>query len=181
MSITSKLLAVTTALMLSGAAMAEHHAKGVAIEDAYARVSSPNAKVGAIFFEIDNHGEHDDRLIDAKSDVAARVELHTHKEGDNGVMQMLHVPEGFVIEAGGHHALKRGGDHVMLMGLHKGLSDGDEVPLTLVFEKAGEIEVVVPVDLSRKGHGGHNHGAHSHDSHDRDDHKGHDDHSGHNH
>ncbi|MQY43348.1 copper chaperone PCu(A)C [Epibacterium sp. SM1969] len=180
MSFTSKFIAVAAAVMLSGAALADQ-ANGVAIEDAYARVSSPNAKVGAIFFEIDNHGAQDDRLIDAKSDIAARVELHTHKEGNDGVMQMLHVPEGFAVTAGGHHALKRGGDHVMLMGLHKGLRDGDEVALTLVFEKAGEIEVVVPVDLSRKGHAGH--GEHKHSEHKHDDHKhdGHGDHSGHNH
>lgn len=143
--------------------------KSITIEDAYARVSSPNAKVGAIFFEIENTGDVADRLIDAKSEVAARVELHTHKEAEGGVMQMLHVPEGFVVPAEGHHHLKRGGDHVMLMGLHQGLKDGDLVPLTLVFENAGEITLDVAVDLNRAPEAGA-HGSHSHSA---DDHKGH--------
>lgn len=148
----------------------------ITIEDAYARVSSPNAKVGAVFFEVENHSAAADRLLDVTSDVAARVELHTHKEGDGGIMQMLHVPEGFAIPPQGHHALKRGGDHVMLMGLNHSLNDGDIVPLTLVFENAGEIMLEVPVDLKRspqaganadQGHTGHagkgeSHQGHSH-------------------
>lgn len=168
MSLKSYVLA--TGLMMSAVAgWAETH-KPIMIEDAYARVSSPNAKTGAIFFEIENHGNADDRLIDVKSDVAARVELHTHKEGDNGVMQMLHVTEGFVIPAEGHHELKRGGDHVMLMGLHHGLKDGDTVPLTLIFEQAGEVSVEVSVDLNRQpqadAHGAHDHSDHDHSGHD---------------
>jgi hypothetical protein len=74
-------------------------------------------------------------------------------------MQMMHVPEGFAIPAGGEHALARGGDHVMLMGLTREVADGDVINLTLVFEKAGEIVVEAPVDNARKAaameHSGH--------------------------
>ncbi len=164
MSLKSLFFAASTTLVLAAGAWAGD-ADLVVIEDAYARVSSPNAKVGASFLEIENHGAEDDRLIDAKSDVAARAELHTHKESDGGIMQMLHVPEGFSVPAGGTHALKRGGDHVMLMGLRHGLVEGDEVRLELVFEKAGSIEINVPVDLHRKpdadAHGGHQRGTHT--------------------
>jgi copper(I)-binding protein len=79
--------------------------------------------------------------------------LHTHKANADGMMQMLHVPEGFVIPAGAEHALARGGDHVMFMGLNTKPAEGDLVPLTLVFEKAGEMQIMVPVDMNRKDGG----------------------------
>ena len=59
-------------------------------------------------------------------------------------------PKNPAIPAHGSHALARGGDHVMLLGLTRQLNDGDTVALTLTFEKAGEVKVDVPVDLQRK-------------------------------
>ena len=129
---------------------------GVHITDAYARASAAS---GAVFLVIENHQTDDDRLIAAASDVAERVELHTHKQDANGVMQMLEVTEGFVVPGNGSHALARGGDHVMLMGLKAPLNTGDVVSLTLTFERAGVVVVEVPVDNDRKpglaGHMGH--------------------------
>ncbi len=121
---------------------------GVMIEDAYARFM-PGSMAGAAFMVIQNHSVADDRLIDAKSDVADRVELHTHKQGADGVMQMIHVPEGFVIPAEGSHDLKRGGDHIMFMGLTDKPKDGDTIHVTLTFEHAGDVEVDIPVDSNR--------------------------------
>ena len=66
------------------------------------------------------------------------------------VMQMMEVEGGFTIPAGGSHALMRGGDHVMLMGLKGPMTDGEAVTITLTFEKAGDIELEVPIDLKRK-------------------------------
>jgi copper(I)-binding protein len=62
------------------------------------------------------------------------------------------------------HALARGGDHVMFMGLNGPMEHGDTVSVTLSFEKAGDIVVDIPIDLERKpmhgeGHG-HGHGDH---------------------
>lgn len=130
------------------------------VEDAYARASGPSAKAGAMFMHLMNTGEADDTLIAATSDVAQRVELHTHQEDAGGVMKMLEIDGGIPVPAGGMAMLKRGGDHVMLMGLTRPLNDGDTVTVTLTFETAGEITVEVPVDLNRKpeGHGGHGHG-----------------------
>lgn len=132
---------------------------GVHIENAYARTMGGVGTSGAIFLDITNHADVDDRLIDARSDVAEKVELHTHKDDGNGVMQMVHVPEGFAIPALGSHALQRGGDHVMLMGLTRELKDGDVITVTLVFEHAGEVVVEAPVDNARKAgamdHSGH--------------------------
>ncbi|WP_171121917.1 MULTISPECIES: copper chaperone PCu(A)C [unclassified Ruegeria] len=155
MSFTYKLLATVAAVTLTTAAWAQD---SITVEDAYARSSGKSAKAGAAFMMIQNSGETDDRLIAAESDVAARVELHTHQVDANGVAKMLHVEEGFVIPAGETHMLKRGGDHVMFMGISAPFEQGATVPVTLVFEKAGEIVVDIPVDLERKGdHGSHNH------------------------
>lgn len=121
----------------------------IQVQDAYVRTSGAMAKSGAAFMQIVNTGAEDDQLIDATSDVAMRVELHTHKADANGNMQMLHVPEGFAIPAGQTHLLARGGDHVMLMGLKRSLAQGDLVTVTLTFEKAGDITVEIPVDLQR--------------------------------
>ena len=67
---------------------------------------------------------------------------------------MPEVPEGFAIPAAGEHALARGGDHVMFMGLKDPLVQGETVSVTLVFEQAGEMVVEIPVDLERQdGHG----------------------------
>ena len=155
------LLAATAAAAFALPALADD---GVMIVDPYARVSTMMSKSGAAFMVIENHGAEDDRLVAASSDVAERVELHTHKADANGNMQMIEVEEGFAIPAGGSHALARGGDHVMFLGLTRGLAHGDVVTLTLSFEKAGEITLEVPVDLERKpeqgamGGMGHQHG-----------------------
>ncbi|MDA5092497.1 copper chaperone PCu(A)C [Aliiroseovarius sp. KMU-50] len=139
-------LFASAAALVTLPAFAETH---IMVQDAYARASGLSAKAGAAFMQIMNHGDEADQLIDVRSDIAKRVELHTHKIDDQGVAKMMHVPEGFAIPASGMHELKRGGDHVMFMGLKGKILDGDVVTVTLVFEKAGELVVEIPVDLKR--------------------------------
>lgn len=129
----------------------------IKVEDAYARASGKSAKSGAAFMMLTNDSDTADRLIAVKSDAAKRAELHTHKENADGLMQMIHVEEGFAIPAGQTHMLKRGGDHVMLMGLTAPMAHGDTVTVTLIFEQAGEVTIDVPVDLERKGNHAHKH------------------------
>ncbi|MEL6532114.1 MAG: copper chaperone PCu(A)C [Pseudomonadota bacterium] len=128
------------------------------VEDAFARASGPDAPTGAAFFMLHNMGDSDDRLVSASSDIAERVELHTHEENEDGLMQMIHVEEGFELPAGDTLMLERGGNHVMFLGLNQSLMQGDEVEVTLTFEMAEPITVMIPVDLERgagMGHGGH--------------------------
>lgn len=125
----------------------------IRIEDAYAR-SGPHS--GAAFFTIVNDGSTEDRLVAASSEAAARVELHTHIEDENGVVKMRPVEDGFPVPAGGSHSLERGGDHLMFMGLEAPFEQGGSIALTLSFERAGEIVVEMPVDNDRQpGHSGH--------------------------
>ena len=137
---------------------------GLDVAGPYARVSTMMSQSGAAFMTLANHGSADCRLVGARSDAAARVELHTHTEDDAGVMRMREVEGGIAIPAGGTHELARGGDHLMFLGLTTGLKQGDEVAVTLLFEDGAETEIVIPVDLERMpdhGHGhshGHGHG-----------------------
>ncbi|MEP3347838.1 MAG: copper chaperone PCu(A)C [Litoreibacter sp.] len=163
--ISSALLAAT----LSTAAFADQGA--IKVTDSYARSATANAKTGAAYITLMNTTEQDDRLLSVSSSAAQRVELHTHKV-DDGIARMLHVEEGFPIAAGDMIDMNRGGNHVMFMGLNGAFEQGALVPVTLSFEKAGDIEVMVPVDLERKPKEGHS-------GHDHSDQSGHDDHSGH--
>jgi periplasmic copper chaperone A len=150
------LAAVAACLSLSFAAVAEEHPTELHIHDVYARVNGGVGKSGAVFFMLHNNTGTDDRLIAATADVAKLVELHTHIESADGVMQMREIEGGVALPAGAMHEFARGGDHVMMMGLTRALQDGDRFPLTLVFETAGEVEVEAIVDNTREvGTGGH--------------------------
>ena len=160
MSFKSTLFAAVAAFTLAGAATAGDATDKIMIMDPYARASTMGAQSGAAFMVVMNPTEEDDRLVSASSDVAERVELHTHIEDADGVMKMREVEAGFVIPAGSEHALQRGGDHVMFLGLKQPLNDGDTVSVTLTFENAGDMVVEIPVDLTRKPkHGAMTHGS----------------------
>jgi copper(I)-binding protein len=123
---------------------------GVMINDAYARTNGASGATGAIFMEIQNHSDTPDQLIAVASDIAEKVELHTHVESADGVMQMNAVPQGFEIEPLMTHKLQRGGEHIMLMGLKRDLKDGDTFSLKLTFKHAGDMTIEVVVDNARK-------------------------------
>ena len=141
-----KFLACGVFLMLLGSLAS---AQEIKITDAYARSAGKMSKSGAAFLVIENLAGTEDRLMEVWSDVAKRVQLHMHVKGDDGVMKMRHVEQGFVIPAQGQFALKRGGDHIMFMGLLKPWKDGDVLNVTLHFEKAGDVPVAIPVDQNR--------------------------------
>jgi hypothetical protein len=59
----------------------------------------------------------------------------------DGVMIMRPLDQGLAIDPGKTVKLAPGGYHLMLMDLKAGLKQGDKVPLTLQFEKAGKVQV----------------------------------------
>lgn len=122
------------------AGAAETTAGTLAIENPWARASAGSA-AGA-FLTIRNDGG-DDKLVAVTSSAASDVQLHvTIKEGD--VMKMRAV-DGLDIPAHGEAVLQPGGSHIMLMGLKTPLKEGDSLPLTLHFAKAGMVDVVASV------------------------------------
>jgi copper(I)-binding protein len=132
-----------------GHMMLDEGGEGIAVEGGYARANGASAKAGAVFMVIKNFTDDDDRLIGASTNVAMKAELHTHTVDANGLTVMGPLEGGLAVPAHSGVALKRGGHHVMMMGLKRSLNDGDVVALTLIFEKAGEVTVEVPVDLKR--------------------------------
>lgn len=116
----------------------------IMVEDPYARATPAGAMTGAVYMTIDNKASAPDRLTGAASNVAAQVQVH-EMSMDNGVMKMRELTDGLAIPAGGTVALKPGSYHVMLIGLKKPLAAGNSFPLTLKFEKAGNVSVTVPV------------------------------------
>lgn len=116
----------------------------LSITKAWTRATPPRAMAGGGFVEITNHGATDDRLISASSPVAGRVELHDMSIKD-GVMVMREKEGGIEIPAGQSVALQPGGLHIMFMELKGGFKAGAHVPVTLTFEKAGEIQLDLEV------------------------------------
>ncbi len=133
-------------------------AAGLMAMEPFAYETAPSAKAGGAYISIMSHGGGD-RLLDAKSPVAKRVEIHTHiKDGD--VMRMRRVDGPIPVTADAPIKMAPGGVHIMLMGLNHALDAGTTIPVTLVFETAGELTVDVPVikrgaQTGPSGHSGH--------------------------
>lgn len=135
---------------------------GIMVEQPWARATAGPAKAGAAYMTLVNHGHAADRLVGAKSDLAARTEIHTHLM-ENGVMKMRQV-EGIEVAPGTPTVLQPGGLHIMFMGLKAPFKEGQALPLTLVFENAGEVPVtftVQGVGASQPMHD-HDHSKHGH-------------------
>lgn len=134
-------------------AAAHGYEKGdIEVRHPWSRATPPGAKVGAAYFEIRNTGKEPDRLVGAASPAAERVELHVQvRDGD--VLRMREVT-GLLAPARQRLALRPGGPHLMIVGLRKPLVKGDRVPLTLRFERAGELQIELEVQAadSSKGH-----------------------------
>ncbi len=125
-------------------ALAGDAVKGpIAVSGAWARATPPQAPTGAAFLTLANTGADPDRLLAANAKVSRTVELHMHMAMD-GVMRMRPV-EAIDLRPGKTVALEPGGLHVMLIGLDAPLKEGASFPLTLAFEKAGDVTVSVDV------------------------------------
>jgi len=109
----------------------------------WARASIGTRRPGGAFAIIRNQGEVADKLIGIETPVSGRAEIH-RTQISNGIASM--APAGPVkIPANNEVRLAPGGLHIMLMKLTKPLIKGKSFPLTLIFEKAGRIEVTVPI------------------------------------
>mgnify|MGYP003336813699 CR=1 FL=1 len=109
------------------------------------RATAPTAPSGGGFLKITNTGTAPDRLVSASSPTAAaEVQIHEMKM-EGSVMRMRELENGLEIPPGATVTLAPGGLHLMLIGLVEPLKTDTKVPLTLVFEKAGSIDVELAV------------------------------------
>ena len=138
-----KQVLLALAVVCAGSSLAiadEIKAGDLVITQAWSRATPKGAKAGAGYLTLENKGSTSDRLIGGSADVAGKVEIH-EMAMSKGVMKMRPLETGLVIEPGKTVKLAPGGYHVMLMDLKSPLKQGDKLPVTLEFEKAGKVMV----------------------------------------
>lgn len=110
----------------------------------WARASIGNGGNSAVYVTISTSASEPDRLLAADTPIAERALIHIPLVHDDVVRMQ---PVGAVeIAPGEPTVLRPGGAHIMLLGLLEPLREYDTFPLTLVFEKAGRVEVEVMVE-----------------------------------
>ncbi len=143
------LFAAALALVASAAttrAQAHDYTLGdIKIAHPWSRATPGGAKVAGGFMKLTNNGKEADRLIGGSLIVAGQFEVHETRMQDN-VMRMRRLEKGLEIPAGATVELRPGSYHVMFIGLQSGLKEGERVNGTLIFEKAGKVEVEYKIE-----------------------------------
>jgi copper(I)-binding protein len=119
----------------------------IEISSIWTRAMLPGQPVGGGYFTITNKGKSPDRLVSISSPDAGSAEIHSMVMKDN-VMVMRPVEGGLDIPAGETVELKPGHFHLMFMDVKKLFQKGDTIPVTLEFEKAGKVEIKMPVEAA---------------------------------
>lgn len=146
-ALTAVLSLATTVLgaLTIGASAHEFAAGDLRINHPWSRQTPPNAVVGAGYVKITNEGSESDRLVGGSSVLSQGFEIHTSQE-EGGVVRMRPLDGGLVIAAGETVELKPLGTHIMLTGLTAAIDPNAPFEGTLVFERAGTVEVVFAVE-----------------------------------
>jgi periplasmic copper chaperone A len=154
-------LAALSAVVFAAPGRAEEVKAGdLVITQAWSRATPGGAKVAGGYLTIENRGTAPDRLLGGTADIAGKVEVH-EMAMDNGVMKMRPLDKGLAIDPGKTVKLAPGGNHLMMQELKGALKQGDKVPVTLQFEKAGKVTVSFDVQgmgaqaPGDAGHSGH--------------------------
>lgn len=119
------------------------------VSGGFAKAMLPGQPVGGGFFTVKNNGQTDDRLLSVTSPAAGEVQIHEMVTKDN-VMRMRQLKDGIAIAAGQTVKLEPGNLHLMFQKVKTPFKQGDSVPVTLTFEKAGKVDLVLQV-LSAQG------------------------------
>ena len=135
-------LALCVAVVLSAAAASadDYTAGSLTIEQPWSRATPHGASVAAGYLVIANKGPNADRLIAVSVEIAGRAEIHEMKM-EQGIAKMRPLERGLEIKPGASAKLEPGGYHLMFKNLKRPLKAGDRFKGTLVFEKAGSVEV----------------------------------------
>jgi periplasmic copper chaperone A len=148
------LAALMSATSATSAFAEDVKAGDLVISQGWTRATPGGAKIGGGFLTIENKGTAPDKLIGASADAAGKIEVHEMAVTD-GVMKMRPLENGLAIEPGKSVKLAPGGYHLMMMDLKNPLKEGEKLPVTLQFEKAGKVAVTLDVEgVGAKGPGG---------------------------
>lgn len=144
--ISRRLILTTLAAAIAVPAVAHDYKLGtLGISHPWTRATPATAQTGGGFLTITNKGTTADRLVAARSTVSDKAEVHEMKM-DGNVMRMRELAKGLEIPAGATVMLKPGSYHIMFMGLKAPFAKDAKVPVTLVFEKAGSIDIQLDVE-----------------------------------
>ena len=123
----------------------------ITIQQAWSRATPKGASVAAGYLTIENHGDTVDRLLSVSSPVARKVEIHETLEA-GGIMRMRPAKDGLAIPPHGKLVLAQGGSHLMFLQLMAPFSEGGRVPVSLDFERAGQMDTSLEVgEVGAKG------------------------------
>jgi copper(I)-binding protein len=131
-------------LVAAPARAQEVKAGDLVVTQGWSRATPNGAKIGTGYFTVENKGAAPDRLVGVSAEIAGKAEVH-EMAMDNGVMKMRALEGGLAIDPGKTVKLAPGGYHLMLFDLKSPLKQGDKVPVTLEFEKAGKVTVSLDV------------------------------------
>jgi periplasmic copper chaperone A len=140
--------AMLATLLATPARAGEVKVGDLVITQAWSRATPGGAKIAGGYLTIENKGAAPDRLLGGTADIAGKIEVH-EMAMNNGVMTMRPLDKGLTIEPGKTVKLAPGGYHLMIMDLKGPFKQGDKVPVTLEFEKAGK--VALPLDVQGVG------------------------------
>ena len=133
-------------IALSSSAYAyDYKAGALEIDHPWSRAVPKGATVAAGYLTIKNTGTEPDRLVSGSTPVAGKFEVH-EMSMDNGVMKMRPVTAGVEIKPGETVELKPQSFHIMMSGLKQPIEKGKPFKGSLVFEKAGAVEVDFAVE-----------------------------------
>jgi len=138
-------LAAAIALLAVPATAHDYKVGTLEISHPWTRATPPTAQAGGGFLTVTNKGTTPDRLVAVRSSASDKVEIHEMKM-DGNVMRMRELEKGLEIPAGATVMLKPGGFHIMFMSLKAPFAKDAKVPVTLVFEKAGSLDVELDVE-----------------------------------
>ncbi|MCG2631614.1 copper chaperone PCu(A)C [Bradyrhizobium sp. WYCCWR 13023] len=136
------ILAAALTFVGSAPTLADH--SDIVVSQAWSRATPKGAKVAGGYLTIENRGTSPDRLLSASSPAAAKVEVHQMTMQD-GIMTMRPLEEGLAIPPDGIVTLAPGGNHIMFVGLTAPLEEGQRIPVSLNFQRAGTIEATFDV------------------------------------
>jgi periplasmic copper chaperone A len=133
------------ALALAGMAASAHQFTlgEITIGHPYSRTTAPGQSTGGAYLRLENRGPAD-KLVSAGTPVAQGIEMHEMRMA--GEMMQMREVGAIELPSNKPVVLQPGGLHLMLVGLKAPLKKGDRFPLTLKFEKAGEVTVEVVVE-----------------------------------
>lgn len=133
---------VAFAIAIAGGNAAAHEfkIKGFEFIHPWTREPAEHVKDVPVYMVLRNTGTTPDRIVAASSPFATKVELRSAKSDGEGQLQAINVAPNTTVE------LSASGPHIMLVGLKEPLDGYQYFPLTLSFERAGDIAIEVYVE-----------------------------------